>query len=441
MKPASQPDPSPLIQRLRDQGHRVLLVGGHVRDQILGENPGDPDLLTDAPIGVLEKLFKVPRVTLAGKSLPICIVNHMEIAPWRIADTEGDAVFPHADLARRDFTLNSMARDPESGELFDPFGGRADMDARIIRFTGTPLDRIQEDPLRMVRGCRFAARFSFELEAEGFKAIRDHAHLLKGVAVERLRTELVKAMAMDKPSCFFILLHETGLLPHMLPSLDRCWDLDGGPFHGETVFEHCMLVGDDITPKQPLLRLAGYLHDAGKFDAQGMKEGRITYHGHEKKISAVEKDLRDLRFSNRDREYILSLLQVHMRPLTEKTSPKSVRRLLAALAKYDLPVSDFMRMRIADKKSNLKKMAPYTLSDIRLRLNKIRVEQSAGHAVTLKELALSGNEIMEILGVGPGPRVGQIKDALLERILDDPAINTRAHLIPLVHFYKTHLPE
>ena len=434
--PQSKEDLKQIIHTLTQAGHKALLVGGVVRDEILGIAPGDADLLTDAPIEILENLFKVPRVTLAGKSLPICIVHHIEVAPGR-----GGGDFPRDDLARRDFTVNAMARDPESGEIIDPFGGSRDIHDGLIRFTGTPKERITEDPLRMVRGCRFAARFGFDFDPETEQAIRDHAPLLDNVARERLIPELVKAMAMKIPSRFFNLLHDTGLLERFLPSLDRCWGLDGGPFHGETVFEHCMMVGDAVTPKQPLLRLAGFLHDTGKFDAKGIKDGRLTYHGHEKKTSALEQDLRDLRFSNKDREYILSLVRCHMRPLTDKTTPKSVRRLLAALAEEGLSTADFMRLRIADKKSNLKKLAPYTVSDLKLRLNKIRAEQEAGHAVTQNQLALSGREIMDLLALEPGPRVGEIKAALLEQVLEDPTLNTRQGLTARVLALGGDTPE
>ncbi len=428
-----------ICHRLRDKGFQVLLVGGQVRDGLLGVPPGDPDLLTNAPIEALEDLFSTPRVTLAGKSLPICIVHHMEIAPWRCRS--GEDIFPDSDLAHRDLTVNAMAKDPFTDEIFDPWQGRQDLKKKQIRFTGDPQTRIKEDGLRLVRACRFAARFGFDIEDQSWEAMKAHAPRLARVAPERFRGELIKAMAMETPSRFFVLLHDAGLLSYILPSLDRCWDLDGGPFHGETVFEHCMLVGDAITPKQPLLRLAGFLHDTGKFDARGIKEGRISYHGHETHTQALEGDLKTLRFSNQEQDYLLSLLRLHMRPLTEETTPKSVRRLLAALSEAGLSTRDFMRMRIADKKSNLKKPKAYTLSDIRLRLNKIRQEQVAGHAVTQKDLALTGRDIMALLGSGPGRRVGQIKAALLERVLEEPHLNTRAHLIPLVHYYKGQFRE
>ncbi|MCG8532323.1 MAG: CCA tRNA nucleotidyltransferase [Desulfovibrionales bacterium] len=417
-----------IILKLHSRGWKVFLVGGRVRDRVMGQHPGDPDLLTDAPMEDVEAIFGVKRVTLAEKSLPICIVNHVEISPMR-----GAGEFPTSDLTRRDFTLNAMALDPFSGTIIDPFGGRQDIKQRLIRFTGPPGDRIHEDPLRMVRGCRFAARFDFELEAETLGAIRAQASLIAlRTAPERLNSELIKAMAMDRPSRFFELLHHTGLLPHILPSLERCWDLDGGPFHGETVFEHCMMVGDDIWPKQPLLRLAGFLHDTGKFDAKGIKEGRITYHGHERQTRALEADLHRLKFSNAARAYMLSLVRLHMRPLTEKTGPRGVRYLLAALAREGISHRDFMRMRIADKKSNLKTRAPYTLGDIRFRLNKIFTQYRSGAPLTPSDLALSGREIMAALNLKPGPLVGRLKVLIFQRVLDDPSLNQRDRLLALL---------
>mgnify|MGYP006291171535 FL=1 len=238
-------------------------------------------------------------------------------------------------------------------------------------------------------------------------------------------------MAMKTPSFFFTLLHATGLLSEVLPSLDRCFGMDGGPFHGETVFDHCLLVGDALPAGQPLLRLAGYLHDTGKKDAQGIKQGRITFAGHEHHTRALEADLDRLRFSTDDKTYIMALVACHMRPLAQKTGPKAVRRLLAFLAANNLDFHDFMRLRIADKKANLAK-SPYTLSDIRTRVKKVTDELARQTAFHPDGLDITGREIMDITGLAPGPDVGRIKQQLFEQVLDDPGLNTRERLVQMV---------
>lgn len=417
----------PLLDTLEDNGFRALVVGGAVRDMLLGRIPEDVDLLTTAPLETVESLFKTNKTRQVGQAFPVCLVNGVEVASARCPGDE----FPDGDLARRDLTVNAMAWDPEKNRLFDPFGGQADLGKGIIRFTGSPMDRILEDPVRMVRACRFAARLDARFHPAARAALENNAGLLPDrAAPERIRMEMIKSMALPAPSVFFRHLRDTGLLRFILPSLDRCFGLDGGPFHGETVFDHCMLVGDALPARQPLLRLAGFLHDTGKYDAKAWKEGRITFHGHETHVGAMEEDLTILRFSNAEVRRIRSLVLAHMRPLAEKTTPKSVRRLLAFLDQLEIPQADFLRLRIADKKGNLAK-SPYTLSDIRLRLAKIQQARAEATALSPNHLALTGREIMTALGVESGPEVGRVKQVLFEKVLDDPSLNQPHILLDL----------
>jgi tRNA nucleotidyltransferase/poly(A) polymerase len=423
--------PAPVLDLLhlfREKGIPALVVGGAVRDMCLDRLPGDMDILADASIDTLKTVFEGRPFRVVGNSFPVCLVNDIEVAPCRTASGQ----FPEDDLSMRDFTVNAMAYDPLENRLLDPFDGRSDLENGIIRFTGDPDARIKEDPVRMIRGCRFAALLSARLSDSAQKAIQQHAgSLVTHIPGERIRKELIKAMTLPRPSVFFRCLHITVLLAGILPSLDRCYALDGGPFHGETVFEHCMLVGDALPARQPLLRLAGYLHDVGKMESQGIKDERITFHGHETCLDALAADLDRLRFSVQEKDYILALVRCHMRPLAEKTRPKSIRRLLAMLAQNRLSFQDFMRMRIADKKGNLAK-SPYTLADIRDRVEKVRKEMARQTAFHPDDLKVSGQEIMTVKGIPPGPEVGRIKQQLFEKVLEDPGLNTTEQLLEML---------
>ncbi len=412
-----------ILARLAHNGFPAYVVGGAVRDSLLGLAPGDVDILTPADPGTLSKLFRDQKTRLVGRSFSVTLVNGVEVASCRTGKD-----FPVADLGMRDLTINSMAWDPVTRNLVDPFKGQQDLENRVIRFTGSPEARIKEDPLRMVRACRFAARYDSCIEPESSFAIRScREWMISRIPGERIRMELVKAMTLMRPSMFFRHLHGTGLLSLALPCLDRCRDLDGGPFHGETVFEHCMLVGDALPARQPLLRLAGYLHDAGKFDAARIKNGKLTFAGHETRLDAMEKDLDRLRFSNKEIQYMLSLVRAHMRPLTGESSPRAVRRLLSMLSDLGLSHRDFLRMRIADKKGNLAK-SPYTLSDIRVRLEKIQNTVSGQTAFNINDLKISGRDIGEILGIEPGPAIGRVKARLFDLVLETPELNTEPSL-------------
>ncbi|MCP4022992.1 MAG: CCA tRNA nucleotidyltransferase, partial [Desulfobacteraceae bacterium] len=413
---------------------KAYIVGGAVRDMVSDKPCKDVDLLTNAAITDIKEIFKTETVKQVGKTFPICIVNGIEIASAR-ANAPID-LFPEADLAKRDFTINSMAYDPFLMELVDPFSGKQDLKDRIIRFTTNSENRIKEDPLRMIRACRFVAKINGHLSASSLKAIKKNKDIVKeSVAHERIRHEILKAMVYDQPSLFFRALHEAGLLKIILPSLARCYELDGGPFHGETVFEHMMITGDALSPKNPLLRLTGFLHDVGKFDAMENKNGSITFIGHERNFQMLAQDLEQLRFSNLEIKYITSMVRVHMRSLTPKTSPKAVRRVLATLEDHGIRYRDFLRLRIADKQGNLKKQA-YTLTDIRLRLEKLTKEIDRKQGFSIDDLEITGHDIMDILAIGPGSDVGLVKSFLFEKVMDDPALNTKAALKTMLDSIK-----
>ncbi|OGR22305.1 MAG: tRNA nucleotidyltransferase [Desulfobacterales bacterium RIFOXYA12_FULL_46_15] len=415
-----------ILKRLKDQGFQAYLAGGAVRDLFLQRKSSDTDILTNAAIPEIKSIFSGQRIRIVGKTFPICIINGVEVSSGR-AGTGTDG-FPESDLAKRDFTINAMAFDPVSNLIIDPFNGRKDIEDRIIRFTRDPLKRIEEDPVRMVRACRFLAlvKGSFSLSTlDALHACRDL--LAMGVAKERISHEIMKAMMLDKPSLFFRALQQTGLLPFIFPSLDRCFDLDGGIHHQETVFEHCMLVGDALPSRLPALRLAGFLHDTGKFDAATIENGNLTFAGHENHTQEVVKDLTGLRFAAKDISYINALIKAHMRPLTPETTPRAARRLLSMLNQHGLSYQDFMRMRIADKKGNLAKK-PYTISEIRFRLKKLFDEIHRSCAFNINDLDISGHEISDLLNITPSPEIGRLKEMLFEKVLDDPLLNQNKEL-------------
>lgn len=424
-----------IIKRLKAHGYQSYLVGGAVRDLVLKRKSDDMDILTEASISEVESVFSDQNLKTVGKSFPHCIVNGVDVSSSRARSGHED--FPESDLVRRDFTINAMAFDLATKTIIDPFNGQKDIEDRMIRFTQEPLKRIEEDPVRMVRACRFLALLQGSFPISTLTAIHHLKDLLKShVARERIGNEIIKAMALEKPSFFFSALQKTGLLFHIFPSLDRCAGLDGGPHHRESVFEHCLLVGDSLPQTQPLMRLAGFLHDTGKFDAKVMGNGELSFAGHENFFDAAVKDLSSLKFSEKDIHYIKALILTHMRPLTPETTPRAARRLLAMLAEQGLSYQEFMRMRIADKKGNMAKR-PYTLSEIRIRLKKLLDEIHPSSVLTMNQLNIDGHEIASLMDISPSPRLGEIKRQLFEKVLDNPELNQKEELIKLCLSLKT----
>jgi len=198
-----------------------------------------------------------------------------------------------------------------------------------------------------------------------------------------------------------------------------------------------MIVGDAISVKFPLLRLAGFLHDAGKFDAAAEKDGRITFHGHEDIRDKIVKDLLELKFSNQEIGHIDAVIRVHMRSLKEDTTPRAVRRILALLFETGVTYQEFMRIRIADTRGNLAKR-PYTFGEIRTRLGKLMGELNHRPfaAFSMGDLDINGKEVMALLNIPPGPEVGRVMNLLFQRVLDDPDLNHKVKLKELVLFLK-----
>jgi len=410
-----------ILNTFQKNNFKAYVVGGAVRDMMRQRTPTDIDILTHASIEEIQSLFSGQNVKSVGRSFPVCLVNGIEISSSR---AEFDVhSFPESDLSKRDFTINAMAFDPVEKKIIDPFNGRKDLEDTIIRFTKDPEKRIQEDPVRIIRACRFAAMIEGQFSVSSLEAVLSSEDLLdRPIAKERIRNEIIKALALEKPSLFFKTLHKIGVLSKMFPSLDRCHGFDGGPHHGETVFDHCLLVGDALPKAFPVLRLAGFLHDVGKVDAAKIKDGELTFAGHETYTSNVISDLTNLRFPVKEIAYIESIIKSHMRPLKDETTPKAARRLLAMLEEYGLDYRDFMRMRIADKKGNLAKR-PYTLSEIRIRLKKLFNEIDSQSVFQMNHLKITGNDIIRLTGVKPGAIIGKIKKILFEKVLDDPELN------------------
>ena len=430
-----------LAEKLVKKGFQVFVVGGAVRDELLGLKPNDVDLCTNATPEEVADVFKGHRVNLVGDFFKVTVVDDVEVATFRgdkyLGLNHKDCVCQKVDtveedLQRRDLTVNSMARNFATGELVDPFGGRDDLKNRVVKFTGNPVDRLTEDPNRHLRACRFLATLDASFDEETFDALKACANYVpEYVAPERLRLEVLKAMKAQKASKFFYAMKHTGTLKHVLPSLDDCFFVQGGKHHREGVFEHCMLAGDHLFAQNPLLRLTGYLHDVGKSKYQFNSEGELTYHGHEKDgEELVRRDLEALRFSNDEVAYVSSLVSLHMTPLHGDQTKKAVRRALRKLAERNLVYQDFLALKVVDRKSNLGK-PDYTEEEVgefhSLFENAFLNEEEA--AFSVKDLKVTGNDVMELLNLTPCKRVGEVLNHLLTQVVEGELVNTRESLL------------
>lgn len=315
-----------LLRQLRQRGHQAYLVGGCVRDRLLGLQPKDFDISTDASPTQVANYF--PNTEFVGVHFGVVLVPeggaHVEVATFRSegAYTDGrrpDEVRfetdPALDAQRRDFTVNGLMEDPLSGEIFDYVGGRADLANKIVRAIGTPDLRFQEDHLRMLRAVRFAARLRFSIEAKTAEAIVNQAESIRTISPERIRDELLRILTEGAARRALELLDQLGLLAQVLPQVKAFQGVEQPPeFHPEgDVWKHVLLMLEKMGPASPSLAMGVLLHDVAK-PATFRRADRIRFDGHaELGASMAAELLQRLRFSNDQVEHITSLVANHMR--------------------------------------------------------------------------------------------------------------------------------
>ena len=418
-----------ILERLEAAGFEAWCVGGAVRDALLGREAGDWDVASSAPPERVLALF-APRALPTGLQHGTVTVDHVEITTYRRDGTYLDCRRPdhveftsslEEDLSRRDFTVNAVALNLR-GEVADPFGGRRDLERRVLRAVGEPEKRFQEDALRILRGLRFASRLGFAVEPGTAEALRRCAPLLGRIAPERIHAELTGILCGDH--VLEVLLAYPDVLGVFLPEILPCVGFDQrSVYHCYDVWEHTARAVA-ASPPVPEVRYALLLHDLGKpgtFSLDG--EGRGHFYGHWRRSTALADGILErLRFDNQSRRIILTLVERHDCELA--LSERAVRR---ALARYG---EGTLRLLLAVKRAdNLAQAEPYRgrqrLLDQWEDLLSLVLEQGA--CFSLRQLAVKGGDLTA-LGL-EGPAVGRALEGLLELVLDEKLPNDRAMLL------------
>jgi len=427
-------------------GKEAFLVGGAVRDYLItgGFTTSDFDFATNARPHEVQRIFRrtIPTGIAHGTVTVLFEGQNFEVTTYRSDGTYSDGRHPDSvcfsdtieeDLLRRDFTVNAIACDLASLRFIDPYGGMRDLEQGIIRAVGDPLARFRDDGLRVLRACRFAGKLLFTIDLATEAAIPRALDVFKQVAAERVRDELFKIMESERPSVAFEAMRETGLLAIVLPELLEGYGVLQNEYHMHDIYYHNLYSCDAADRRLPLVRFAALLHDIGKKRAldnahrrAGMDE--TVFHNHEN-IGARMADgaLRRLKFSNHDRGHIVHLIRHHMFHYTDEWTDGAVRRLIRNVGEDDLP--DLFELRRADRIGNGKKRGPSrTLEKLQQRIHYVLEEQNA---LSVKNLAINGNDIMDVFEIRPGRIIGDLLASLLEHILDHPGDNTRERLLAL----------
>jgi poly(A) polymerase/tRNA nucleotidyltransferase (CCA-adding enzyme) len=429
-----------IIQVLQSAGHQACFVGGCVRDQLLGLPVKEWDITTSARPEEVTRLFAkvVPTGLEYGTVTILADDGQYEVTTFRADEKYVDGRHPanvvftadlHQDLARRDFTINALALDPVNDRLVDDFKGQADLKAKIIRAIGDPVARLSEDGLRSLRACRLAAVLEFTLEPKTLAAITQTLAVTKKVAAERIHDELIKLLKARRPSIGLELMRQTGLLHLILPDLVNCYGMAQPPeFHNHDVYWHSLYSCDAAPPDNYPVRLAALLHDLGKPACQ---EG-YTFYNHERVgAELAETALRRLKFSNDDIAKIVNLILNHMFDYHGDWGEAAVRRFIRRIGGL-ANVADLFALRRAETAAMIKTNDGSYLTELQQRIDKVIADQNA---LQVTDLKVDGQDVMAVLQIPPGPKVGQILNDLLEKVLDDPNLNNRDSLLELIRNY------
>lgn len=431
-----------LCRRLEQAGHRAWVVGGGLRDVLMERPPKDWDLATTATPAQIMKVFKrtVPTGVEHGTVTVLLGGGSYEVTTLRGEGAYTDARRPDSvtfiddierDLARRDFTVNALAYDPLGDRLIDPFGGLRDMEGRVLRTVGRASERFGEDGLRVLRAARFVATLEFELEAETEAAISGCLEAFARVSPERVRDEWLRAFGAPTPSRAFSVMLRTGILGVTCPDLVEQHGCAQNRYHAYDVWTHTMECMDACA-RGPEHRLAGLLHDLGKPRTRALSEktGDYTFYNHEQVgANMAAAWLKRYRFSNDQCERVTHLVRHHLVCYSDEWSDGAVRRFVKRVG--TAAVEDLLDLARADALAKGREVGEELAALERLRA-RIEAAQSAGAVFGTRDLAIDGRDVMQRLACTPGPIIGKVLDALLERVLDDPALNEREALLRLV---------
>ncbi len=435
---------SQVTETLENKGFEAYVVGGCIRDVLIGKEPSDWDVTTSATPEEIQEAFEHTYYTNEFGTVGIVFENALsstlkviEVTPYRLEGKYSDARRPDTvafstkvedDLKRRDFTINALAYRPKNGEFVDLYGGKEDLKNGFIRAVGDPRERFGEDALRILRTIRLSAELNFSIEEATKQAMGESSDLLQKISKERIRDEFVRILASQKPMKALLLAKGLGILKYIAPELERGEGVEQNQAHSYDVLEHNLRTLQHAADKGWSfdIRLAALFHDIAKPETRRWSPEKKdwTFYGHDVVGGKVtRKILENLRFSKETVGKASSLVRWHMFfSDPEKVTLSAVRRVITNVGKEN--IWDLMNLRVCDRiGTGRPKEQPF-----RFRKYQAMVEQALRDPITVGMLALDGGEIMKRTGEIPGPRIGAILHALLEEVLEDPSKNTREYL-------------
>jgi poly(A) polymerase/tRNA nucleotidyltransferase (CCA-adding enzyme) len=442
-----------IIRKLQDSGFQGYAVGGCVRDLLLGKEPKDWDITTNAkpeeiqkifPEHVYENTFGTVAIKTGSDKPELALV---EVTPYRIEGKYSDKRHPddvkfadklEDDLSRRDFTVNALAMDID-GKVTDLFNSQKDLKSKVIRTVGEPVERFGEDALRLLRAVRFATILNFKIEKKTLEAVNKNADWLIAISKERVKDEFIKIINSDNAYEGLMLLYETGLLNHIVPELLEGIGVGQNLHHIYTVWEHNTLALKYAAGKNYSLevRLGSLFHDIGKPQTKRGDGKFSTFYGHDVIGAKITAGIMNrLKFSKEIAERVIKLVRYHLFYYNVgEVTESSVRRLLANVGPEN--INDLIKVREADRiGSGRPKAVPYKLRHLQYIIDKVSHDP-----ISVKMLRVGGEDVIRELDTKPGPKIGLILNYLLAEVIDDPAKNTKEYLEQRIHDLDKKSPE
>ncbi|QQG44638.1 MAG: CCA tRNA nucleotidyltransferase [Candidatus Roizmanbacteria bacterium] len=427
------------MDNLNKKGYQIYVVGGAVRDLLLKNETSNWDFTTNATPDEVLKLYPNGFYNNQFGTVGIEIEingnkNIFEVTTYRKEENYTNLRHPskiewaktlEEDLARRDFTINAIAYDGE--KITDPYSGQKHLKDKLITAVGDPDKRFNEDALRLIRAIRLASQLGFQIEEKTREAIKKDAHLIKHISGERIRDELFKILRSDNAAEGILFLKNTGLLKYILPELDEAFlvgQKSPKRHHIYDVGTHSIMSLKNSPSKDAITRLAILLHDIGKVKAYRKDQtGLITFYNHEV-IGAkqVEQIADRLRLSNKQKEKLVTLIRHHQFSVTEMQTDKAVRRFIRDVGKEN--VQDMLDLRVADRSGS-----GATPTSWRLELFKKRIEEVQKEPFKVTDLKINGNDVMKILNLKPGPKIGETLNQIFNEVIEGKLKNEREELL------------
>jgi len=429
-----------IIKKLQKNNYEAYIVGGCVRDLLQGKEPEDWDVATNAKPAEIQKIF--PKSFYENRFLTVTVqtgsknpgLKEIEITTYRSETKYTDKRHPdeikfaktiEEDLSRRDFTINAMAMS-DIAKIINPFNGQKDLGAKIIRAVGHPEERFSEDALRILRAVRLATILDFSIEEKTRRAIKKNASWLEKISKERIRDELLKIIMNERAAQGIELLRTLNLLRYIMPEIEQGYGVSQNKHHIYECYDHSLRSLDYAVKKNfnKYVRLAALFHDIGKPKTKRGQSQDATFYSHEiVGAKMTNQILQRLKFPKKDIKKITKLVRYHLFYYNvDEVSDSSVRRLVRQVGPENM--EELLQVRMADRiGSGVPKAEPYKLRHL-----KYIIEKVSQDPISVKMLKVNGNDVMKILGVGQGPKVGHVLDVLLEYVLEEPKKNKKEFL-------------